>query len=245
MTWSVGDRHDWSLVIRLDRVSVRRGGRWALADVELEIPAGRVVGVIGPSGGGKSTLLRTIVGVQDHVDGSVTVLDQDPEIAARRGLVGYATQDVSVYDDLTVVENLRYFTRLLALGDDRVDELVDSLALRDVADHQVADLSGGQRARVSLAVALAAEPPVLVLDEPTVGLDPLLRQELWDRFSRLAGGGVTLLVSSHVMDEAERCDWLVLLREGNVLASGPRAELLERTGTDRVEEAFLVLVGSR
>lgn len=229
-------------MIRLDGVSVRRGGRRALDEVDLEIPSGRVVGIIGPSGGGKSTLMRTIVGVQADVVGSVDVLGRPPGDAARQGLVGYATQDVSVYDDLTVVENLRYFARLLAVGEARVRSLVEALRLDDVAGRQVADLSGGQRARVSLAVALAADPPVLVLDEPTVGLDPLLRTELWDRFAQLAGSGTTLLVSSHVMDEAERCDWLVLLRDGRVLADGPRTGLLERTGTSSVEDAFVALV---
>lgn len=229
-------------MIRLDGVSVRRGGRLALDEVDLEIPSGRVVGIIGPSGGGKSTLMRTIVGVQADVTGSVDVLGRPPGDAARQGLVGYATQDVSVYDDLTVVENLRYFARLLAVGEARVRSLVETLRLDDVAGRQVADLSGGQRARVSLAVALAADPPVLVLDEPTVGLDPLLRTELWDRFAQLAGSGTTLLVSSHVMDEAERCDWLVLLRDGRVLADGPRTGLLQRTGTSNVEDAFVALV---
>ena len=228
--------------IRLRSVTVVRGRRHALDAVDLDIPSGRVVGIIGPSGGGKSTLMRSIVGVQANVRGTVEVLGRPASAAARRGLVGYATQDVSVYDDLTVVENLRYFARLLGADDGRVDELVGSLGLADVASHQVADLSGGQRARVSLAVALVADPPVLVLDEPTVGLDPVLRRDLWNRFAELAASGTTLLVSSHVMDEAERCDWLVLLRDGRMLASGPRQELLDRTGASRVEDAFLTLV---
>jgi ABC-2 type transport system ATP-binding protein len=229
-------------VIRLTGVSVRRGDRWALADVDVEIPDGLVVGVIGPSGGGKSTLMRTIVGVQANVEGTVEVLGRPAAEAAREGLVGYATQDVAVYDDLTVVENLRYFSRLLGVGGARVEQLIGSLALEDVAARRVADLSGGQRARVSLGIALAADPPVLVLDEPTVGLDPVLRHELWRLFSQLAADGATLLVSSHVMDEAERCDWLLLLHEGHVLAAGTRHELLSLTGAPSIEDAFLALV---
>lgn len=228
--------------VRCRDLTVVRGGRRALDGLDLDIPGGRLVGVIGPSGGGKSTLLRSIVGVQANVEGSIEVLGRPAGDAARDGLVGYATQDVSVYDDLTPIENLGYFAALLGVPQSRVAGLVDGLHLGDVAGRRVADLSGGQRARVSLAVALLAEPPLLVLDEPTVGLDPLLRHELWDRFAALASAGATLLVSSHVMDEAERCEWLVLLRNGRLLSACPRQELLDRTGTTSVEAAFLSLV---
>jgi ABC-2 type transport system ATP-binding protein len=156
--------------------------------------------------------------------------------------VGYVTQDPAVYGDLTVRENLTYFARLLGVGSDRIERVLDDVQLAAVGHRTVDDLSGGQRARVSLAISLLNEPPLLVLDEPTVGLDPVLRRELWDRFASLAAGGRTLLVSSHVMDEATRCDWLVLLREGRLLATGTPTELLERTGVASIEEAFLTLV---
>jgi len=230
--------------VRLRGVSVVRGGRVVLRGVDLEIPAGEITGIIGPSGSGKSTMMRSIVGVQEGVTGTVEVLGEPAGLAARRGRVGYVTQDPAVYGDLTARENLAYFGRLLGVGGRRIEELIASVHLADVAGRRVDDLSGGQRARVSLAVALLNEPPLLVLDEPTVGLDPVLRNELWSQFANLAATGRALLVSSHVMDEANRCDRLVLLRDGRVLAQGAPAELLERTRTDNVEAAFLSLVVS-
>jgi ABC-2 type transport system ATP-binding protein len=231
---------DPAVVIR--SVTVERGGHPVLHDLDLELPAGQVIGFVGPSGSGKSTLMRSIVGVQQHVDGLVEVLGRPAEVAARQGAIGYMAQDPAVYDDLTVVENLTYFGRLLDVTDARIADVLASVRLGPVSDHRVADLSGGQRARVSLSIALLGDPPVLVLDEPTVGLDPVLRRELWASFRELAESGRTLLVSSHVMDEAERCDWLVLLRDGRVLSTSTRADLLTRTSATTVEAAFLSLV---
>ena len=228
--------------VRLGSMSVVRGGRTVLDGLDLEVPTGRVVGIIGPSGCGKSTLMRSIVGVQQHVTGALEVLGEPAGVAARSGRIGYMAQDVAVYDDLTAVENLRYVARLLGVSNGEVDRIIATVRLDDVARRRVQDLSGGQRARVSLAVALLGDPPLLVLDEPTVGLDPVLRRELWDEFGALASAGRTLLVSSHVMDEADRCDWLVLLRTGRLLAAGPRSELLDRTGTTNVGDAFLSLI---
>jgi ABC-2 type transport system ATP-binding protein len=232
--------HGDAVVLR--GVSVERGGRSVLTDIDLSIPAGRVTGIIGPSGCGKSTLMRSIVGVQQHVIGTIEVLGEPAGVASRAGDVGYVTQDPSVYDDLTARENLAYFARLLGVGNGRVGDVIDRVRLTDVADRRVADLSGGQRARVSLAISLVNSPPLLVLDEPTVGLDPVLRRELWEQFAWLAAAGSTLLVSSHVMDEANRCDWLVLLRGGRLLADGAPADLLARTRTTTIEEAFLALI---
>lgn len=234
-----------AIAVSIRSVSVVRGGRTVLRDVDLELPAGRIVGIIGPSGCGKSTLMRSIVGVQARVSGSIDVLGADAGIASRRGDVGYVTQAPSVYDDVSIRQNLTYFGRLLGVGDPEVKRVLGAVRLGELADRRVQDLSGGQRARVSLAIALLGGPPLLVLDEPTVGLDPVLRQELWGQFADLAASGVTLLVSSHVMDEATRCDWLVLLRDGTVLAHGTPADLLARTGTETVEDAFLVLVAER
>jgi ABC-2 type transport system ATP-binding protein len=229
--------------VELRAMTVRRGGRDVLRDIDVSFPSGLIAGVIGPSGCGKSTLMRSIVGVQRRVGGSVSVLGEPAGVASRRGQVGYVTQQPSIYDDLTARENLTYFARLLGCRHERVGKMLGIVRLDDVADHRVEDLSGGQRARVSLAIALLNDAPLLVLDEPTVGLDPVLRRELWDRFAELAAGGRTLLVSSHVMDEAERCDWLLLLRDGEVLASGTPDELRARTGTTTIEAAFLALVG--
>jgi ABC-2 type transport system ATP-binding protein len=229
-------------IIYLDGVSVRRGGRTVLRDVALTVGAGSIVGLLGPSGCGKTTLMRTIVGVQAEVDGSATVLGRPAGQAAAEGLVGYMTQDASVYDDLSVGENLRYFAALLGVDRERVAEVLDQVELDTLTSTTVDRLSGGQRARVSLAVALLNRPPLLVLDEPTVGLDPVLRRALWRTFARLAAAGATVLVSSHVMDEAEHCDHLLLMREGRFLAEGAPADLMARTGTSSVGDAFLALI---
>jgi len=231
-------------VVHLEGVSVRRGDNVVLHDVSCDVQRGTVVGLIGPSGCGKTTLMRTIVGVQANVSGTVTVLGQPAGEASKLGQVGYMTQDPSVYGDLSVTENLVYFARLVGVGADRVRHVIGSVHLDDVASAIVDRLSGGQRARVSLAVAMLGQPALLVLDEPTVGLDPSLRQELWNEFSNLASQGSTLLVSSHVMDEASRCDILFLMREGRILATGSPDDLMSRTGTNTVEEAFLDLVAS-
>jgi ABC-2 type transport system ATP-binding protein len=213
-----------------------------LDDLSLEVEAGTVTGLVGPSGGGKSTLMRAVVGVQIVAGGRITVLGVPAGSPPLRSRVGYMTQSLSVYSDLSVRENLRYFARLYGVGQARIDELIESVALQDYADRVLQRLSGGQRARVSLAAALLGEPELLVLDEPTVGLDPLLRRDLWALFHRLADGGATLIVSSHVMDEAERCDTLLLLRDGRLIASGTPAELRARTGEQGLDAVFLRLV---
>ncbi len=221
---------------------VERGGR-CVVDIEaLTVPAGQVVGLLGPSGSGKSTLLRTVVGVQVVAAGEVTVLGQPAGSAGLRHRVGYVTQTPSVYRDLTVRDNLDYFARILRAPCGAVDRAIDRVDLGDHADREVARLSGGQASRVSLAMALVGDPELLVLDEPTVGLDPVLRRDLWDLFHELADRGTTLLVSSHVMDEATRCDRLVLLRDGAVLADAPLPDLLEATGAADAEGAFLALI---
>jgi ABC-2 type transport system ATP-binding protein len=200
-----------------------------------------VTGLLGPSGSGKTTLLRSIVGVQIVESGCVTVSGLPAGSPELRRRIGYVTQEPSVYVDLSVRENLRYFARILAAPGARIDEVIETVALGGHADQPVHTLSGGERSRVSLATALLGEPDVLVLDEPTVGLDPVLRRDLWRTFHRLAEGGTTLLVSSHVMDEASRCDHLLLLRDGRLVATGGPDELLRRTGADTLEDAFLSL----
>ncbi|HEV7872467.1 MAG TPA: ABC transporter ATP-binding protein [Modestobacter sp.] len=221
---------------------VHRGARRVLHEVSCTVPPGRVTGLLGPSGSGKSTLMRAIVGVQQVRSGSVTVLGRPAGSAELRPRVGYVTQAPSVYADLTVRENARYFAVLYGRGAAAADKAIADVGLSDAAGQLVEDLSGGQCGRASLACALVGEPEVLVLDEPTVGLDPVLRVELWSRFHALADAGTTLVVSSHVMDEAARCDRLLLLREGRLLSDSTPAELRTRTGTDDLEEAFLSLV---
>jgi ABC-2 type transport system ATP-binding protein len=226
----------------VSQLVVVRGGVDVLHGLSLTVPSGRVTGLLGPSGGGKTTLMRAIVGVQIVRSGSVEVLGRPAGSADLRHRIGYVTQAPSVYPDLSARENLRYFAAVLGAHADDIDRVLSEVDLSGAADRAVAKLSGGQQARVSLAVALLGSPELLVLDEPTVGLDPVLRAELWSLFHQLAATGVTLLVSSHVMDEATRCDRLLLLREGDLIADATLAELLVQTGADDVEEAFLKLV---
>nr|WP_306270435.1 heme ABC exporter ATP-binding protein CcmA [Ornithinimicrobium sp. HY1793] len=221
---------------------VTRGGREVLHGVDLSVGAGELVGVVGPSGGGKSTLMRSIVGVQSGVQGSLRVLGEEAGSPGVRGRVGYVTQAASIYHDLTARENLEFFAAILGVGTAEVRAALATVDLAHAADQVVGTMSGGQQSRVSLATALLNDPPLLVLDEPTVGLDPVLRRSLWATFGDLASRGAGVLVSTHVMDEAERCDRIALLREGEVMATGTPAELLERTGADSVEAAFLVLI---
>jgi ABC-2 type transport system ATP-binding protein len=223
---------------------VDRGGHRVLDGVSVEVAAGRITGLLGPSGCGKSTLMRSIVGVQIVASGQVDVLGLPAGSPGLRSDVGYVTQAPSVYLDLTARQNLDYFARVLDAPRQRVAEAIESVDLAASADRPVGSLSGGQRARVSLATALLSRPRLLVLDEPTVGLDPVLRGELWAGFRDLADSGTTLLVSSHVMDEADRCDDIVLMRDGAILAAKARDRLLAETGADGVEQAFLRLVGA-
>ena len=213
-----------------------------MRDVSFEVARGSVTGLLGPSGCGKSSLMRAIVGVQRCVSGDLAVLGEPAGATGLRRRVAYVTQAPSVYDDLSVRENLRYFAAVLGTDASDVERVATDVGLQDRLEDAVGDLSGGQRSRVSLATALLGAPELLVLDEPTVGLDPVLRDELWGRFRALAADGATLLVSSHVMDEANRCDELLLMRDGALLATGSPAELRERTGADDVEGAFLRLV---
>jgi len=223
---------------------VIRGDRLVLRDVDCTVEAGLVTGLLGPSGCGKTTLMRAVVGVQRIAGGAIQVFTVPAGTSELRRRVGYMTQSPSVYGDLTVVENLRYFARVVDRRD-RVRDVIELVGLGEDEHSLVRDLSGGERSRASLAVALLGEPDLLVLDEPTVGLDPLLRRELWATFHRLADAGSTLLVSTHVMDEAERCDRLLLMREGTVLAEGTPDGLRARTATPTLEAAFVALTESR
>lgn len=231
-----------SPVVVVDGLRVIRGSREVLPGISLSVPRGQVVGLLGPSGGGKTTLLRAIVGVQVVAGGTVTVLGEPAGSPGLRSRVGYLTQDPSVYGDLTVRANLSYFAALVGAPRDAVERTIEAVDLTSDSDSRVDRLSGGQRSRVSLAAALVGSPELLVLDEPTVGLDPVLRRDLWAMFHRLANGGITLLVSSHVMDEATRCDRLLLLREGHLLADETPDGLLALTGAPDAEHAFLALI---
>jgi ABC-2 type transport system ATP-binding protein len=228
--------------VAIDRLSVIRGKRPALREVTANIARGSITGLLGPSGCGKTTLMRCVVGTQIVQSGSVTVLGEPAGSPDLRRRIGYVTQEPTIYNDLRVRDNVRYFAALYGYAASYADEVVDSLSLNAEASSYCGNLSGGQRGRVSLACALVGSPQLLVLDEPTVGLDPVLRVELWEQFRGLASRGTTLLVSSHVMDEADHCEALLLMRDGRLLAQTTPTRLREDTRCNSLEEAFLTVI---
>lgn len=230
-----------SPAIALRDLLVVRGTVRAVDGVTLDLAPGRITGLLGPSGSGKTTLMRSVVGTQILTSGQAICLGHPAGSPRNRARIGYMAQTPALYADLTVRENLAYFASVLRLGRESVDAVVASVDLHERADALVSTLSGGEVNRASLAVALLGDPELLVLDEPTVGLDPVLRQSLWTLFRRLADLGRTLLVSSHVMEEATRCDDLVLMRDGRVLFHGTQPDLMARAGVDEVEAAFILL----
>lgn len=221
---------------------VHRARTEILHGISFDLAPGSVTGLFGPSGCGKTTLMRTMVGVQRISGGSMTLLGLPAGSPELRHRVAYTSQSLSIYRDIPVLANVRYFARLHGLPDSAADAAIEAVHLTDKSGQRVETLSGGEASRASLACALVAQPEVLILDEPTVGLDPLTRESLWEHFRGLAAAGTTLLVSSHVMDEATRCDTVLLMRDGHFLASGPMSELQDRTGESTPEGAFLALV---
>jgi ABC-2 type transport system ATP-binding protein len=234
-----------TVAVAIRGLAVRRGGREVVRIPSLVIAGGTVTGLMGPSGCGKTTLMRCIVGVQRIASGHVDVLGAPAGSPALRRRVGYMTQAPSVYGDLTVRENLDFFARVLGAEAARIEDVIDAVKVPVRPRQLVRDLSGGERARVSLAAVLLGEPDLLVLDEPTVGLDPLLRVELWRMFRDLAAGGATLLISSHSLEEARHCDRLLLMRDGELLLADTPEGLRRRTGADDLEDAFVALVAAR
>jgi len=228
--------------IAVSELTVVRGGRAVLNGLTLDVEPGHVTGLLGPSGCGKSTLMRAIVGVQIVASGAVTVLGEPAGSASLRRRVGYVTQAPSVYGDLSIEENLRFFASVVGADERRIAELIDTVGLAGLEGRVAGSLSGGQRSRVSLATALLGRPAVLVLDEPTVGLDPVLRAELWRDFHELAAAGTTLLISSHVMEEAAECDEVILMRDGAVLRQTTPDGLRAETGEQDLSRAFLALI---
>jgi ABC-2 type transport system ATP-binding protein len=236
--------------VKITNLSVILGGQvQALSNINLEFPLGKTIGVIGPSGAGKTTLIRGIVGRLRITSGDIAVLGEPAGSPGLRQRLSYMTHELSVYPDLTVRENLRYFVTMSGQSGKQAKEtiinMLKAVDMSDKADSLVSNLSSGQKQRVSLAIALIGSPELMVLDEPTVGLDPVLREKLWGLFARLASQGTTLIISSHSMDEAERCDDLVLIRDGKLIAHSSPEELRKRTGTKTIEDSFLKLVGGK
>lgn len=228
--------------IQANGLTIKKDKKVILDRLSFTIATGSVTGLIGPSGSGKTTLMRALVGVQKIASGQVEVLGLPAGSAQLRSRIGYVSQNAAVYDDLTVIQNLRYFAALTGTSRIQTEEIIVKVRLNDQRNQLAGSLSGGQRARVSLAAALLGDPELLVMDEPTVGLDPVLRQELWTLFVELAKTGKTLLVSSHVMDEAERCQDLLLLREGKLLWHDSQENLLKHTRTSSVQDAFMSMI---
>lgn len=226
----------------IDHLRVVRSKRPALHDFSVRIAAGSITGLLGPSGCGKTTLIRCIVGTQIISTGTVTVLGKQAGSAELRHRIGYLPQDPTIYNDLRVVDNVRYFAALYGFDGRAADVAIDRVGLTDHRTALCGNLSGGQRTRVSLACALVCQPDLLVLDEPTVGLDPVLRADLWEQFAELARAGTTLLVSSHVMDEADHCGDLLLMRDGRLVAHTTPSRLREDTGCTSLEDAFLSII---
>ena len=224
-------------------VRKRFGEVTALDGLTLSIGAGEIYGLLGPNGSGKTTFIRALASLIRADEGELRVLGTTPRAAVASGTVGYMTQAAALYAELSVAENLRFFAALEGVHDvaGRIDEALRRVDLADRAKSIVGTLSGGMKTRVSLAATLLHQPRLLLLDEPTVGVDPALRREFWQHFRSLADGGTTILVSSHVMDEASRCDRLGLIRAGRLLAEGTVPELIARAGTVDLESAFLAL----
>lgn len=236
--------------VSVRKLSVTLGnGFKALKNVSFDLPSGKITGVIGPSGAGKTTLIRSIVGRLHFVDGEIDVFGESAGSTDLRSRIGYMTQELSVYLDLTVIENLRYFAAMIGCPKDEsgniIRDVLRAVELTNKSNNLVSNLSTGQKQRVSLAVALLGSPELLVLDEPTVGLDPVLRDRLWKLFNSLAADGKTLIITSHSMDEAERCDDLVLIRDGEIIAHDSPVEIMKRTKSMNIEESFLKLVGGK
>jgi ABC-2 type transport system ATP-binding protein len=231
-----------SAAIVVDDLRIDRGGNTVIDTISLSIPAGTVTGLLGPSGSGKTTLMRTIVGAQRITAGTVTVFGHPAGARSLRRRIGYVTQSPSIYPDLSTFENIRYFAAMYGVGRDRAREVIDAVGLTAKKSELAGNLSGGQKGRVSLACALVCDPDLLILDEPTVGLDPVLRAELWEQFAEHADRGKTLVVSSHAMDEARHCTELILMRDGAILAHASPEDILRRTDCADLEAAFISLV---
>lgn len=236
--------------VKITHLSVILGGTVkAIKDISVNIPIGKVVGLIGPSGSGKTTLMRSIVGRLYIDSGKIEIFGLPAGSPELRHQVSYMTQELSVYPDLTVKENLQYFATMIGYNehDSRhaVANAIKSVGLVDKSNNLVRNLSSGQKQRVSLSIAMIGSPKLMILDEPTVGLDPVLRDNLWKLFKTLSEQGTTLIISSHSMEEAERCDDLLLIRDGKLIAHNSPLELRKITNTKTVEKSFLKLVGAK
>jgi ABC-2 type transport system ATP-binding protein len=232
-----------SFAVDVQGVQKKFGSLQALDGVTLRIRSGEIYGLLGPNGAGKTTLIRSMVGLVAPDAGTVTVLGRRmPNVENLRN-VGYMTQQAALYPGLSVEENVQFFAAVNG-AESGVTDALKLVELEQRRKSVVTTLSGGMRQRCSLACAIVHKPKLLLLDEPTVGLDPQLRVRFWDSFRKMADSGTTIVVSSHVMDEAERCQRLGLVQYGKLLAEGSPDEIRTLAGTNNLEEAFLRLAGT-
>lgn len=234
-----------NIAIKTSGLCVVKSGKKILRGVSVSLPEGKIIGLLGPSGAGKTTLVRALIGRQKITKGDVSVGGYNADAPELREIIGYMPQTPAIYFDLTVKQNLRYFASMRGAKKEEADRLIDDVDLRPQANQMASTLSEGQKSRVSLAIALIGNPKIILLDEPTVGIDPVLRVQLWEKFKGLSKRGTTILVTSHVMDEAEHCDYLLLIRDGKILFYGTPTALKTKTKSRNVEDSFLKLVRSK
>jgi ABC-2 type transport system ATP-binding protein len=230
--------------IEIENLSVEKSKRKILNSLNLVIPNSKSIGLLGPSGSGKTTLMRSIMGLQKITEGKIRILGFEAGAKDLRNKISYSTQSASLYLDLTCIENLEFFSSLFDENELSIQEILDLVQLNQVKNQLAKTLSGGEKTRLALGTALVGAPELIILDEPTVGLDPILRKQLWQIFKELNKKGKTLLISSHVMDEAENCDHIFMIRDGKIIASGNTSELKSRTGLGNMEDVFISLVKS-
>jgi len=233
--------------IDIRNVSKQFGSKVVLHDITLQVEPAQIYGLLGPSGSGKTTLVRMIAGIDEPTSGTVHVLEQRMPQLAMLTKIGYMAQSDALYGELTALENLEFFAALFGLSGSRrkrrIEEVMSLVNLTDHLKKPAASYSGGMKRRLSLAISLLHEPSVLILDEPTVGIDPVLRKAIWAELMQLCARGTTILVTTHVMDEADKCHRLGMIRDGRLTATGTPEELKRATGSATIEEAFLYYGG--
>jgi ABC-2 type transport system ATP-binding protein len=237
------------LCIRMEHVSKRFGKKTVIEDVSLDVYKGEIFGMLGPSGAGKTTIVKMIAGIDEATSGTIHVLNTKmPDLHAMQR-IGFMAQSDALYGELTAFENLQFFASIYGLKGkkqkERIYEVMDLVNLTDHIKKPVHQYSGGMKRRLSLAISLLHEPEVLLLDEPTVGIDPVLRQAIWEELERIRQNGTTIVVTTHVMDEAEKCQRLAMIRDGRLIAVGNPAELKKETNSQTIEQAFLYFGGAR
>lgn len=231
-------------IVKVSKVVKKYSNVTILNDISLSVKEGEIIGLIGPSGSGKTTLIKSIMGMEKIDEGEIEVLGKKIPNLKVLNSIGYMAQSDALYDELTGKENLEFFAKLFRLSKKEIKERVEYTSglvnLENELSKRVSNYSGGMKRRLSLAISLIQDPNLLILDEPTVGIDPKLRFSIWKELKELKTQGKTIIITTHVIDEAEKCDKLALIREGVIIATGSVDELKERFGVKTVEEIFIL-----